>query len=305
VPSGASTGARPSAVPSPHDGAGAPPTPAHPRLLEARPPRLRRCALGPPRDAAACYTRVTLERLSIELTDRCAKACAFCYARATPAGARSWALADVLALLRDCAAHGTRAVSFGGGEPLEYPHLLELLHATRGLLFRSVTTSGLLVDALLPALAGAAPNKIHLSIHEPADREEVERVAWQVAAVEDHGIRAGVNLLVRRSGLDAAREAARTLREAGIRNDRVTYLPMRPSDTPSADELASVTGGPFQSATCIAGCSPSPRFASLAADGTVAHCAYTRERARLSTFTHAALVETLGRLGVAPCGAVP
>jgi hypothetical protein len=128
-------------------------------------------------------------------------------------------------------------------------------------------------------------------------------VAWQVAALEKHGIRAGVNLLVRRSMLDDAREAARTLREAGLRNDRVIYLPMRPSDTPTPEELASVTGGPFQSATCIVGCSPSPRFASLAADGTVAHCSYTTARAKLPAFTHTALVETLAGLGVTPCGA--
>jgi MoaA/NifB/PqqE/SkfB family radical SAM enzyme len=244
-----------------------------------------------------------LERLSVELTDRCAKACAFCYARASPAGVRAWALQDLLALVRDCAAHGTRAVSFGGGEPLEYPHLGALLTATRGLLFRSVTTSGLLLDDALPLLARVAPEKVHVSVHFPEDRAEVERVAWQVAALEGEGIRAGVNLLVRRSGLDAAREAARTLREAGIRNDRVAYLPMRPGDTPTPEELASVAGGPFQSATCIAGCSPSPRFASLAADGTVARCPHTQERAPLPAFTHAALVETLTGLGVTPCGA--
>lgn len=244
-----------------------------------------------------------MERLSIELTDRCAKACAFCYARATPAGAQAWAPADVLALLRDCAAHGTRAVSFGGGEPLEYPPLFDLLAATRGLLHRSVTTSGLLLDRALPALARVAPDKVHVSVHFPGDRAEVERVAWQVAALEEHGIRAGVNLLVRRSALDGAREAAHTLREAGIRNDRLVYLPMRPADTPTPEELASVAGGPFQSATCIVGCSPSPRFASLAADGTVSHCSYTRARARLPALTHAALVATLARLRVTPCGA--
>ena len=246
-----------------------------------------------------------MERLSVELTDRCAKACTFCYAGATPAGARAWALEDVLALVRDCAAHGTRAVSFGGGEPLEYPGLLALLGATRGLLFRSLTTNGLLLDAALPGLCRAPPEKVHVSVHSPGDRAEVERVAWQVAALEEKGIRAGVNLLVRRSDLAAAREGAQALREAGIRNDRLIYLPMRPADTPTPEELASVAGGPFQSATCIVGCAPSPRFASLAADGTVAHCSYTRERAPLPAFTHAALVETLARLGVAPCGGQP
>lgn len=246
-----------------------------------------------------------MERLSIEVTDVCDKACAFCYARASPAGRNAWDVGDLLALVRDCAAHGTRALSLGGGEPLQYPPLLELLTATRGLLFRSVTTSGLRLDSLLPELVRAAPEKLHVSLHHPGDPAELARVVRQVRDLRARGISAGVNLLVRRSGLAAARGAARTLQEAGIGNDAVIYLPMRPSDTPSAEELSGVAGGPFQSATCITGCRKSPRFASLAADRTVAHCSYTRERAPLPEATHAALQRTLAGLGVTHCGGAP
>jgi MoaA/NifB/PqqE/SkfB family radical SAM enzyme len=243
-----------------------------------------------------------LERLSIELTDRCDRACTFCYARARPDGARAWAPADVIALVRDCAAHGTRAVSFGGGEPLQYPALLELLSATRGLLFRSLTTNGLLLDALLPELARAGLEKVHVSVHDPDDRAEVDRAARQAAALEECGIRGGVNLLVRRSRLGAAREAARLLRARGIGNDRIVFLPMRYEDTPSPTELAGVAGGPFQSAACLSRCGPSPRFASIASDGSVAWCSYTRRRAPLRAFTRDALAEALDGLGVEPCG---
>ncbi|HSM93864.1 MAG TPA: radical SAM protein [Anaeromyxobacteraceae bacterium] len=247
-----------------------------------------------------------VERLSIELTDRCEKACAFCYARARPGGERAWRPEDVVALVLDCAAHGTRAVSFGGGEPLEYPPLLEVLAATRGRLFRSFTTSGLQLDGALDALATAAPEKIHVSIHDPADAAEVARVVRQVRALEARGIRGGVNVLVRRSGLAAAREAGAALRAAGIGADRIVWLPMRRhGDAPSAKEVAAAAGGPFQSATCLGGCAPSPRFASLDAAGTAAWCSYTRSRAPLRAMTHAALLDALAEAPLAPCGGTP
>jgi MoaA/NifB/PqqE/SkfB family radical SAM enzyme len=62
-----------------------------------------------------------------------------------------------------------RAVSFGGGEPLEWPPIFEVLASLRGLLFRSLTTNGLLLDEERTlALLAAAPDKVHLSIHFPA-----------------------------------------------------------------------------------------------------------------------------------------
>jgi hypothetical protein len=244
-----------------------------------------------------------MERISIELTDRCEKECAFCYARARPGGGRDWRPDDVVALVTDCAARGTRAVSFGGGEPLEYPHLLEVLAATRGRLFRSVTTSGLRLDEAFDGLVAVAPEKVHVSIHEPADGEEVRRAIRQVGALEARGIRAGVNLLVRRTGLPAAAGAARALRGAGIGADRVIWLPLRlGADAPSPSELAGAADGPFQSTTCLSRCAPSPRFASLDVEGRVAACSYTRSRAPLRAMTHAALVEALAAAPLVPCG---
>jgi hypothetical protein len=244
-----------------------------------------------------------MERLSIELTDRCEKGCPFCYAAARPGGDRRWRPEDVVALVLDCAAHGTRAVSFGGGEPLEYPFLQDVLAATRGRLFRSITTSGLRLDGALDALAAAGLEKVHVSIHDPADPAEVARAIRQVRALEARGIRGGVNLLVRRSNVAAARGAAATLAAAGIGPDRIIWLPLRlDGDAPSAEEVASAAGGPFQSATCLGGCSPSPRFASLDAEGRAAHCSYTRSRARLREMSHAALLEALSEAPLVPCG---
>ena len=73
----------------------------------------------------------------------------------------------------------------------EYPFLLEVLDATRNRLFRSITTSGLRLDAALEVLTAAAPEEVHVSIHHPEDAAEVERVAREVKSLEARGIRAG------------------------------------------------------------------------------------------------------------------
>jgi hypothetical protein len=244
------------------------------------------------------------ELISIELTNRCAKACWFCYNHSLPEGDTRWTVDEVVGFVRDCAAHGLKAVSFGGGEPLQYPGLFDVLAQLDGTLFRSMTTNGLLLHGdILDRLAAANPNKVHVSIHFPDRAHEVNRVIGQVADLEARGIRSGVNFLVTRSNLAAAREAAGRVRLAGIGNDRIVYLPMRGRDTPTPGELAEVAGNtPFQSMTCLTKCGPSPRFASIGWDRTVAWCSYTVTRHPLSSLTHAGLVNALTDLGLEFCG---
>ena len=156
-----------------------------------------------------------------------------------------------------------KAVSFGGGEPLQYPGWFDILERLRGRLFRSMTSNGLMLDmpGMMEQLADAAPEKIHLSIHFPDRDSEVERVFRQVRELQSHGIRSGVNLLVANPHLDAAQKAAAKIRAAGIGNDRIVYLPMRVRDTPTPAEMAKVAGVepgvPFQSMSCLTGCEES------------------------------------------------
>ncbi|MBL8799553.1 MAG: radical SAM protein [Planctomycetia bacterium] len=247
---------------------------------------------------------MTIERISIEVTNRCGKACWFCYNHSQPGGATEWTPDELVAFVRDCAAHGVRAVSFGGGEPLQYDGIFDVLERLRGTLFRSLTTNGLpLDDDVLQRLTVAAPDKVHVSIHFPERRAEVERVVEQVHALDRHGIKSGINLLTARSNLPAAREAAEYVRAAGIGNERIVYLPMRGQDTPTPDELATVAGGQhFQSMTCLMGCGKSPRFCSIGWDKTVAWCSYTKTRAKLPELTHRALRAAVADLGLEFCG---
>lgn len=245
---------------------------------------------------------MTIDRLSLEPSRRCSKGCAFCYNGSTRAGGGEWTAREVTELVTDCAAHGVGALSIGGGEPLEWDGLFETLDALSGVVLRSLTTNGLLLDERrLDQLARAAPDKVHVSIHFPDNPREVERAARQTSMLEARGIASGVNLLVRRSRLGAATAAARALAGSGIDPRRIVFLPMRGADTPSAADIARVAGAPFQSVTCLRSCGRSPRFVSISADRSVAWCSYTRARRRLAALTHAALLVALDGLGLAPC----
>jgi sulfatase maturation enzyme AslB (radical SAM superfamily) len=244
-----------------------------------------------------------IERISIELTNRCAKACWFCYNRSGPGGAMEWSPSEVVGFVRDCAHHGVRDVSFGGGEPLEYPHLLDVLHELRGLLHRSITTNGLLLDTpWITALAQTGLEKVHVSIHFPERDEEVTRVIEQVRELESAGIRSGVNLLVGRQNREAARKALEQIHTAGIGPERVILLPMRLHGAPTPEDVAWVAGGqPFQATSCLTRCSPSPRFVSIDCNKEVGWCSYTQERRRLAELTWRALCNALAGLGLKSC----
>lgn len=255
-------------------------------------------------DAEGARTAPPIDRISVELTNTCAKACWFCYNHSHAQGATVWTPDELVGFATDCAAHGVKALSLGGGEPLQYEGLFEVLERLDGVLFRSMTTNGLLLrDEVLERLVAARPDKVHVSVHFPERPREVERVIAQVGALAGRGIASGVNLLVQRSKLEAAAEAAAALREAGIDNRRVVYLPMRGQDTPTPRELARVAGDqPFQSMTCLARCAASPRFCAVTWDRRVAWCSYTTSRNPLAAPTWEALIEAMRDLGLAFCG---
>lgn len=246
---------------------------------------------------------MSLERISIELTNQCPKACSFCYNHSGPQGHTAWSVDELVDFVSDCARSGVKAVSFGGGEPLVYPGLFEVLTALQGKLFRSLTTSGWRLDDYLDRLVAAAPDKVHVSIHFPQHAAEVTHVIGLVYQLEQAGLRSGVNFLVDREQLPSAAVAAQQVREAGIVNERIVYLPMRGMNTPTPRQVATVAGDtPFQSTSCLHACGKSPRFCSISWDRQVAWCSYTRTRARLRELSYAGLTAALEGLGLEFCG---
>lgn len=246
-----------------------------------------------------------MERISIELTDYCFKGCSFCYNGSNAKGNRFWLESELVGFVQDCSANGLKAVSFGGGEPLQHPDIFSILTKLQGKLFRSLTTNGLLLEQNLLELIKAKPDKVHVSVHFPDDQAEVSRVIEQVHQLQSVGIKSGINLLVARSWLEAARQAALRIRESGIGNERIVYLPMRHADTPSPEEIATVAGGAnFQSMTCLATCRKSERFCSVAVDQTVAWCSYTAARRKLVALNFAGLTAALQDLDLTFCGGI-
>ena len=250
---------------------------------------------------------MAVERVSIELSNRCGKRCHFCYNHSNPQGATAWTPEEVVGFVEDLADHGTRAVSFGGGEPLEYEGVFEVLGRLKGRLFRSLTTNGLPLgdEALFDRLIEAAPDKVHVSIHFPGNEREVDRVLEQVLALQGAGVTSGVNLLVSARHLEACGEAAARLREAGVGNERIVYLPVRGvgAATPTPRQLGQVAGSmKFQSMSCLLGCGKSPRFCSVGFDREVSWCSYTVSRRPLRALTAAALFEALEGLPLRFCG---
>lgn len=254
--------------------------------------------------------RAVPEIVSIELTRRCSRACRFCYNASGPKSDESWLPQDVVTLARALVPYGLRALTLGGGEPLEYAGLDELFRGLAPLrqpssgpaLFVSVTTNGLLLDRQMARISDFSPDKTYVSIHEPSCAKEVSRVIRQVLALRRIGLVSGVNLLVRRSELDESAAVRTELWRSGITNDAITYLPMRGQDTPTPEELGRVAGGPFQTMTCVRDCAPSPRFASVGADRTIAYCSYTQTRRTLESLDAAGVVRALDGLGLAFCG---
>jgi uncharacterized radical SAM superfamily Fe-S cluster-containing enzyme len=249
-------------------------------------------------------TAMSVERLSIELTHRCSKRCHFCYNDSHPGGETVWSTEQLVSFVQDCEQAGTKAVSLGGGEPLEFEGVFEVLRQLQGTVFRSITSNGLrLQGQIFDRLVAAAPDKVHLSIHFPEQLSEVERVTQQVLQLQKAGIRSGVNLLVAASSLSAAQQTAQRLRDAGIGNDRIVYLPQRGTDTPTPQQLAQVAGNlPFQSMTCLQACAKSSRFCAITWDQQVAWCSYTSARRPLPTLTAAGLAQALTDLPLVYCG---
>ena len=242
------------------------------------------------------------ELVSIELTQKCQKGCHFCYNSSGPDRVDSWVANDVVSFVTDLVRHGTKAVSLGGGEPLEYGGLDDVFEGLRGKLFLSMTTNGLLLDEQWSRVSRLSPSKVHVSIHFPHNEREVERVTRQVLQLRRMGIRAGVNLLIRSDRVDAARAAAQRLRDNGISNDTIVYLPMRGTHTPTPEQVGEVAGAAnFQSMTCLMACGRSERFCSIDAQHRVAHCSYTTTRRALPSLNATGLAAALDGLGLRHC----
>lgn len=244
-----------------------------------------------------------LERLSIDLSNYCSKQCSFCYNHSTREGNTLWRPSEVVAFASDCIRHGVKAVSLGGGEPFEYEGIFEVIEALYPLCYLSVTSNGLPLedDGVWQKLQKYRPDKIHVTIHQPDNEKEVERVEALLPRIGALGIKPGINLLVGADKVESATCVFQRMTQI-LGADQIILVPQRFSNTPTPKQMASVAGGkPFQSPSCLLGCKRPDNFCSVSWDKKVCSCSFAPCKEPLETLDYNGLRKALDKVNWTSC----
>ena len=244
-----------------------------------------------------------IELLSIDLSNYCSKQCSFCYNHSTREGNTMWAPSEVISFASDCIKHGVKAVSLGGGEPFEYEGVFEVIDALYTQCYLSVTSNGLPLEdsKILEQLSEHKPDKIHLTIHQPDNEAEVDRVERMLQKIESLGIKPGLNLLVGANKIENAQKVyARII--SILKSDQIILVPQRFLNTPTPKHLASVAGDkPFQSPSCLLKCQRPANFCSVSWDKKVNSCSFAGGKVSLETLDYNGLAAALDKVEWRSC----
>ena len=244
-----------------------------------------------------------IELLSIDLSNYCSKQCLFCYNHSTREGNTLWEPQEVIDFTSDCIKNGVKAVSLGGGEPFEYDGVFEVIEALYPLCYLSVTSSGLPLkgEGVWQKLQKCKPDKIHITIHQPDNEKEVQRVETLLPRIESIGIKPGLNLLVGANKIDAAAVVYKRMMKI-LKSDQIILVPQRFSNTPTSKQLASVAGGkPFQCPSCLLKCQRPTNFCSVSWDKKVNSCSFAPNKVPLETLDFKGLIKALGAVKWEKC----
>ena len=244
-----------------------------------------------------------IELLSIDLSNYCSKQCSFCYNHSRREGNTVWKPSEVIDFASDCIKHGVKAVSLGGGEPFEYDGVFEVIDALYTQCYLSITSNGLPLEdsKIWELLCQHKSDKIHLTIHQPDNNEEVSRVEKRLAEIDSIGIKPGLNLLVGADKVKYAMKVYNRLRKL-LKNDQIILVPQRFSNTPTPKQLASVADGkPFQSPSCLLKCQRPTNFCSVSWDKKVNSCSFASGKVSLETLDYKGLELALGSVKWKSC----
>ena len=214
-----------------------------------------------------------------------------------------WEPHEVISFCSDCIENGIKAVSLGGGEPFEYDGIFEIIDSLYPKCYLSITTNGLplMKEEVWNKLMLHKPDKVHITIHNPDNNSEVERVMAQIKRLKETGIKPGVNLLVSADKVDAAKGVYSKLKEI-INADQIIVIPQRFSNTPTPKHLSVVAGGkPFQSPSCLLGCKRPTEFVSVSWDKKVNSCSYAPNKDNLKTLDYKGLTDALKNVNWKSC----
>lgn len=244
-----------------------------------------------------------IELLSIDLSNYCSKQCSFCYNHSRREGNTMWMPSEVIDFASDCIAHGVKAVSLGGGEPFEYEGVFEVIDALYTKCYLSVTSNGLPLEdpEIWNMLERHKPDKIHITIHQPDNEKEVNRVEALLPRIEAIGIKPGLNLLVGADKIEATTKVFQRMTKI-LGNDQIILVPQRFSNTPTPKHLASVAGGkPFQSPSCLLACKRPENFCSVSWDKKVNSCSFAPNKVALESMDFKGLSEALSKVNWIRC----
>lgn len=245
-----------------------------------------------------------IELLSIDLSNYCSKGCPFCYNHSTRTGNTMWQPSEVIQFASDCIKNGIKAVSLGGGEPFEYQGIFDVIDALYPQCYLSVTSNGMPLEDehTWEQLRLHKPDKMHITIHNPDNAREVERVKGLLPRIAALDIKPGVNLLVGADKIEIAKSVYLQLTRNLITTNQVILVPQRFSNTPTAKQLAYVADGkPFQSPSCLLGCRRPMDFCSVSWDKKVNPCSFAPNKIPLKTLDYQGLIDGLNKVEWKSC----
>jgi MoaA/NifB/PqqE/SkfB family radical SAM enzyme len=196
-----------------------------------------------------------------------------------------------------------KAVSLGGGEPFEYEGVFDVIDALYPKCYLSVTSNGLPLEneKIWEMLTEHKPDKIHITIHKPDNEAEVNRVECQVQRIASIGIKPGLNLLVGEDKVAQAKNVYERMSKV-LNNDQIILVPQRFSNTPTSQQLASVSGGkPFQSPSCLLKCQRPKNFCSVSWDKKVNSCSFAPYKVPLDFLDYNGMMRALGKVDWHSC----
>ena len=244
-----------------------------------------------------------IELLSIDLSNYCSKQCSFCYNHSRKEGNTMWKPSEVIDFASDCIDHGVKAVSLGGGEPFEYEGVFEVISALYPKCYLSVTSNGLPLEDtdVWKKLEQCKPDKIHITIHQPDNEREVQRVESLLPRIDAIGIKPGLNMLVGADKIEAATKVFQKMTKI-LQSDQIILVPQRFSNTPTPKQLGSVAGGkPFQSPSCLLACKRPENFCSVSWDKKVNSCSFAPNKMPLESLDYAGLMDALSKVNWKSC----
>ncbi|MDP9240802.1 MAG: GTP 3',8-cyclase MoaA [Actinomycetota bacterium] len=203
--------------------------------------------------------------LRVSLTDRCSLRCTYCM----PAEGLPWLPApdllttpELIHLVRLTTTLGIDEVRLTGGEPLLRPDVVAIVAALADTVELSVTTNGLVLDRLAPALSEAGLTRVNISIDtlrrdrfkEMARRDRLDDVFAGITAATRAGLHpVKLNtVLMRGVNDDEAVDLLRFALDSGVHLRFIEQMPLdaqhgwRRSEMVTADEILAALSSAFE-----------------------------------------------------------